>query len=41
MWEIALFEEKLTGDLGNTIEAALIRWESVKFFREGKGAPGN
>jgi hypothetical protein len=41
MWETSLPEDKLAGDLGNVIEATLIRRSSVSFFKAGKLAPGN
>jgi hypothetical protein len=41
MWGTSSPEDKLTGDLGNVIEATSIGGRRSDFFAAGKLAPGN
>jgi hypothetical protein len=41
MWGTSSPEDKLTGDLGNVIEATSIGGRRSDFFTTGKLAPGN
>jgi hypothetical protein len=41
MWGTSSPEDKLTGDLGNVIEATSIGGRRSDFFAVGKLAPGN